>query len=157
MFACEDLPDRRKLKYGTDRNERYLVDTSMKIVGKASWMSLGYLDPDITPQQRLPNRVFTKCGEVIANNLAEASLIPHHILHFFEDVSPVLDDEIVPREPLAKFNPEVKEGHERHIRFNNVLKDILRMFRLALRKPSLPKLPIIVAKVRHEQQSWMPM
>jgi len=134
MVNYEDMSDRARLKYGTERVERYLISTAKNIVGDLAWINVCGPAHTATPPVDMPIQVFSRCGQIIANDPTEAELIPNHILNYLRDVIPLRDAEIAVWRPLATHNAEVQETVDKHVAFNAVLKDILRMFNSALNR-----------------------
>jgi hypothetical protein len=65
-------------------------------------------------------------------------------LDYLEVVIPLRDDEIKARELLAKHDLQVRKIRNQHIKFNDVLKDVQRMFKLALRTSQASTIPMFL-------------
>jgi hypothetical protein len=131
MVAYDDMSDYARLKHGTRRIQKFLVDTTEESLGRDDWIDKFHVDPE-TPTGNMRIAVFKECGEIIANDPIKVTLIPSHVLHYLKDMIPLRDAEIQMWEPLTKYDTKIQLAREKHISFNTVLKAVFRMFKIAL-------------------------
>lgn len=146
------MSDRTRLKHGTKHIQKYLVKASIESTGHLSWIKKCRTDPD-TPTNHMKISVFLRCGEIIANDLPQVALIPNSVIHHLRDVILLRDTEIALRAPLAESDPKIKKNRNRHVAFNAVLKDVLRMLTVALRRLSQRQNESIVSPVSNKYDS----